>query len=140
MTRPTDEHIRWGDPSYECPNCTESTDQTDTEDESHWTVAYKYKCPNCGCEYWWSQAECDDGLKGWELIVMDWGDIRKRDGLNDYYKRDEHFSLSKLPTPCEYNTCYMVDEAWKNDFGEDHYCQDCTRNPEVQGEIEEANK
>ena len=138
MTRPTAEHIMWGDPSHECPNCTESADETDSESERHWTVAYQYECPNCGCEYWWSKKECDHGLSGWQLTVEDWGDIRKRDGISDYYKRHEHFSLSKSPTPCEFNTCYRREQAISKDFGEEHYCQDCTRNPEVQEEMEEA--
>ncbi len=138
MTRATSEHIEWGDVGSECPNCTESADQTDTIDESHRTEGYIYKCMNCGCDFAWTLANCDHGLSGWELTVEDWGDIRKRDGLSDYYKRNEHFSLSKEPTPCEFNTCVMIDQALKQGFDEDLYCEDCTRNPEVQEEIEEA--
>ena len=138
MTRPVSEHIKWGDPNSECPNCTEDAETTNQEDESHWTVAYGYTCGNCGAEFWWSKTECDHGLSGWELTVEDWGDIRKRDGLSDYYKRSESHSFSLSPTPCEFNTCIMIDDAIENKFNEDHYCQDCTRNPEVQEEMEEA--
>lgn len=137
MTRATSEHVEWGDPNCGCPNCAEDAEETDQIDESHWTVGYLYKCDNCGCEFSWMKEECDHGLSGWELVVEHWGDIRKRDGLSDYYKRDEHFSLSKSPTPCEYNTCNMIDGAIEKKLRDD-YCEDCTRNPEVQEEIEEA--
>lgn len=140
MTRATAEHIEWGDPNGACPNCTEGAEETDHVDESHWTVGYIYKCGNCGCDFAWMKADCDCGLSGWELTVEDWGDIRKRDGLSDYYHRDEMFTLSTSPCPCEYNTCTRRDEAIVNKFGEDHYCNDCTRNPEVQEEIEEAKQ
>jgi len=62
--------------SSECHNCEKDAEQTDTEVESHWTVAYMYKCGNCGTEFNWSKVE-EDGLTGWALTIDVWGDIAK---------------------------------------------------------------